>query len=206
MDGLAGRRSAAPRSTTTTASKSFEMKPATAHDRPCEGGEMSKEQQAVVDRYREQQAAKGVAKSSSVARELEKCPVAQQDDTDYKSSEEASHFNFNYQASNMSLTNFDSFPLMTDFSAGNDALKWTDLEQNVVYQIINLLTVNTSHGQSVILSLQKADGSSCSAWACGMLSTELIQNPMVMVSSRMFVLATGKKTSKNGESTIRISR
>ena len=43
------------------------------------------------------------------------------------------------------------------------ALKWTDLDQDVAYQI----TVNIQHGQSVILSLQKADGSSCSAWACG---------------------------------------
>ena len=61
------------------------MKQATAHVSPCEGGEISKEQQAVVDPYREQQAAKGVAKSSSVEqrRALEKCPVAQRDDTVY---------------------------------------------------------------------------------------------------------------------------
>ena len=95
----------------------------------------------------------------------------------------------------MSLTNFDSFPSLADFSAGTaDALKWTDLEQNVVYQIVSSRTVNTQHGQSVILS----DGSSCSARACGMLSTELLQNPMVMVSSRLLVLANGRKTSKNG--------
>ena len=78
----------------------------------------------------------------------------------------------------MSLTNFvdqSAFPSFADFSAGTDALKWTDLEQNVVYQITNTRTVNTQHGQSVILSLQKADGSSCTAWACGMLSTELLQ-------------------------------
>ena len=67
-----------------------------------------------------------------------------------------------------------------------------------MYQIVSTRTVNTQHGQSVILSLQKDDGSSCSAWACGMLSTELLQNPMIMVSSRLFVLATGQKTSKNG--------
>ena len=79
----------------------------------------------------------------------------------------------------MSLTNFVDqleFPSLTDFSASAtaDALKCTDLEQNVVYQIVNTRTVNTQHGQSVILSLQKADGSSCSVWACGMLSTELL--------------------------------
>ena len=102
----------------------------------------------------------------------------------------------------MSLTNFveqlDSFPSLADFSAAAtaDALKWTDLEQNVVYQIVNSHTVYTQHGQSVILSLRNADGSRCSA--CGMLSTELLQYPMIMVSSRLFVLPTGKKTSKNG--------
>ena len=108
----------------------------------------------------------------------------------------------NYLASNMSLTHFvdqSAFPSLADFSAATaDALKWTDLEQNVVYQITNTRTVNTKHGQSVILSLQKADGSSCSAWACGMLSTELLQNPMIMVCSRLFVLANGQKTSTNG--------
>ena len=106
----------------------------------------------------------------------------------------------------MSLTNFvdqldaPAFPSLADFSAAAtaDALKWTDLEQNVVYQIVSTRTANTQHGLSVILSLQKTGGSSCSAWACGMLSTELLQNPMIMVSSWLFVLATGKKTSNNG--------
>ena len=55
----------------------------------------------------------------------------------------------------MPLTNFvdqldspsSSSPLLEDFSAAvtADALKWTDLEQNVVYQIINTRTVNTRH-------------------------------------------------------------
>ena len=111
--------------------------------------------------------------------------------------DQASHFSLNYQASNMSLTNFvdqiSAFP-SSDFNV--TALKWTDLDQDVVYQITSTCTVNTQHGQSVILSLQKADGSCCSAWACGMLSKELLQNPMIMVSSRLFVLVTGKKTSK----------
>ena len=37
------------------------------------------------------------------------------------------------------------FPSLTDFSAAAaaDALKWTDLEQNVVYQIVSTCTVNT---------------------------------------------------------------
>ena len=136
----------------------------------------------------------------------EQCPIAQRDEgiwykvlTIKARSEKAYHRSLIYQASNMSLTNFDAFPSLTDFSAAAtaDALKWTDLEQHVVYQIVNTGTVNTRHGQSIILSFQKADGSSCSAWACGMLSTAAAR-PMIMVSSRLFVLATGRKTSKNG--------
>ena len=107
---------------------------------------------------------------------------------------------------NMSLANrvdqLDPFASLADFSA----LKWTDLEQNVVYQIVSTHIVNIQHGQSAILSLQKADGSSCSAWACGMLSTKLLHNPMVMVSSQLFVLVTGqKKRARLDKSTIRIS-
>ena len=94
----------------------------------------------------------------------------------------------------MSLANFvdqlDSFPSLADFSAGTDALKWTDLEQNVVYQIVSTRTANIQRGQSVILSLLKADGSSSSAWVCDMLSTKLLQDAMAMASSRLFVLAT----------------
>ena len=113
--------------------------------------------------------------------------------------DQASHFSLNYQASNMSLTNVvdqidSAFPSLSDFNV--TALKLTYLDPDVIYQITSTRTVNTQHGQSVILSLQKADGSSCSAWACGMLSKELLQNPIIMVSSRLFVLATGKKTSK----------
>ena len=111
--------------------------------------------------------------------------------------DQSSHFSLNYQASNMSLTNFvdqmDSFPSLSDFNV--TVLKWTDLDQDVVYQITYTHTVNTQHGQSVILSLQKANVSSCSDWACDMLSKELLQNPMIMVSL-LFVLPTGKKMSK----------
>ena len=88
-----------------------------------------------------------------------------------------------------------TFPTMADFNASStsEALKWTYLVQDAVYP-----SANTQHGQSIILSLQKADGSCCSAWACGMLTNELLQNPMVMVNSRLFVRPTGSKTNKIG--------
>ena len=72
-----------------------------------------------------------------------------------------------------------SFPSLTDFSAAAtaDSLKWTDLDHSVVYQIVSTRTVNTQHGQSVILSLRKAVGSSCSAWACGMLVERVAAEP-----------------------------
>ena len=69
------------------------MKPAAkAHVPPCERGEISKEQQAVVDRNRKQQAAidryrEGVVKSILGAEKwralesLAECPVAKRDDT-----------------------------------------------------------------------------------------------------------------------------
>ena len=93
-----------------------------------------------------------------------------------------------------------AFPSLADFNASSasEALKWTDLVQDAVYQIVSTHTVNTQHGQSIILSLQKADGSCCGAWACGMLTKELLQNPMAMVTSRLFVRTTGSKTNKIG--------
>ena len=78
-----------------------------------------------------------------------------------------------------------AFPTLADFSASSasEALKWTDLVLGTVHQIVSARTVNTQHGQSVILSLQKADGS----WGCGMLTKELLQNPMVMIDSRLLL-------------------
>ena len=91
-------------------------------------------------------------------------------------------------------------PSWADINASltSEALEWTDLVQDAVYQIVSTRTVNTQHGQSIILSLQKADGSCCSAWACDMLTKGLLQNPMAMVTSRLFVRRTGSKTSKIG--------
>ena len=67
-----------------------------------------------------------------------------------------------------------------------------------MYPIVSTRTVNAQHGQPIILSLQKADGSCCSLWVCGMLTKELLQNHMVMVNSRLFVRPTGSRTSKIG--------
>ena len=186
---------------------------------------MTKEQQAVVARYREQQD----AKSKQKVRNL--CIVLSNGEhwncwhslvIDYKSlkSEKAYHFSLNHQTRRFRTFNYSmvltyfvdqlSAPgalfsaltssSLTDFnaSATANALKWTDLEQNVVYQIVSTRTVNTQHGQSVILPLQKADRSSCSVWACGILTKELLQNPTMVVNSRVFVLSTGSKTSKMG--------
>ena len=95
---------------------------------------------------------------------------------------------------NGALTDFvdqlNVFPTLTDFNASStsEALKRTDL--------VSTRTVNTQHVQSIIMSLQKADEFCCRAWACGMLTKELLQNPMMMVSSWLFVRPMGSKTNK----------
>ena len=47
------------------------------------------------------------------------------------------------------------FLALKDFSV--DTLKWTDLEEGVVYHIVSTKVVHTQHGQAVVLSLQKED-------------------------------------------------
>ena len=110
--------------------------------------------------------------------------------------------NFNLlNAPSFDVLTSSSFPSLADFSAAmpqQRLIKWTDLKQGVVYQIESTRTVNTQHGQSVILSLQKAAGTRCSEWACGMLTKELLQNPILMLTSRLFIRPTGSKMSKIG--------
>ena len=72
------------------------------------------------------------------------------------------------------LTNFfdhlsdpaPAIPTLEDFntSSNSEALKWTDLDQDLVYQNVSTCTVNKQHGPSIILSLQKADGSCLVLW------------------------------------------
>ena len=91
-------------------------------------------------------------------------------------------------SSSLTLASASSaFPSLADFNASptSEALKWTDLVKDAVGQIVSTRTVNTQHGQSIILFLQKADGSCCSAWACGLLTKELLQNPKAMVTSQL---------------------
>ena len=70
------------------------------------------------------------------------------------------------------LTNFvdqfnapasSAFPTLANFNASSasEALKWTYLVQGTLYQIVSPRTVNTQHGQTIIMSLQKANGLSC---------------------------------------------
>ena len=86
------------------------------------------------------------------------------------------------------------YPALEDFTTV--AAGWKEFEENVVYQIVSTKIVHTHHGQSVVLSLQKEDGTCKTAWVCGMLSAELLANPMLTVNSNLFVVATGEKTSK----------
>ena len=102
-------------------------------------------------------------------------------------------------ASSFSGLTSSSFPSLEDFNATSstlEALKWIDLVQDTVYQIVSTRTVNTQHGQSVVLSLQKADKSCCSVWACCMLMWYV--DGMMMVTWRLFIRPTGLKTSKIG--------
>ena len=82
-----------------------------------------------------------------------------------------------------------AFTTLEDFDTGStsEALKWNDLAQDTIYQIISTQSINTQHGTSLLLSPQTADGFCYSAWACRMLTKELL-----------FVQRTGPKTSKNG--------
>ena len=95
----------------------------------------------------------------------------------------------------VALATVGLFPTLKDFSV--DVLKWTDLEEGVVYHIASTKVVHTHHGQAVVLSLQKEDETGCTTWACGMLLAELLGNPMIMVCSNLFAVATGEKTSKS---------
>ena len=100
------------------------------------------------------------------------------------------------------LTDFtfvDLFPTLKDFNV--DALKWTDLEEGVVHQIVSTRVVNTQHGQSTVLSLQKEDGTSYTVCVCGMLSAELLSNPMLLVNLRLLSLL-GRRRARHREESI----
>ena len=70
-------------------------------------------------------------------------------------------------------TSAAAFSTLEDFDEGSTgALKWKDLTQDRVYQILTARSINNQHGTSFVLSLHTADGFCYTAWACGIL-----QNP-----------------------------
>ena len=75
-----------------------------------------------------------------------------------------------------------AFPALEDFNTGStsEALKWKDVTQDTIYQIVSAQSINTQHETSFILSLQTDDGFGYSTWPCGMLTKELLQNPLVL--------------------------
>ena len=94
-----------------------------------------------------------------------------------------------------------AFPTLDDFDKGvTGALKWRDLVKDRVYQVLSARSIHTQHGTSFVLSLQTADGICYTAWACGILTKELLKNPSMLVDKkrRLYVLPTGLKKSKNG--------
>ena len=96
-------------------------------------------------------------------------------------------------------TGFPTLGYFDDNSSG--ALKWKDLLVNTIYQVRSARSIHTQHGTTFILSLETADGFWYNAWACGMLTKELLQNPSMLEDKqqlRMFIRPTGPKTSKNG--------
>ena len=117
----------------------------------------------------------------------------------------------NFTVSKDALTNFvdhlhapaPAFPTLEDFDAGStsETLKWNHLAQGTIYQIVSAQSINTQHGTTFIQSLQTADWFFYSDWACGMMTKELLQNPMMLEGKRLrlFVRPTGPKTSKNVE-------
>ena len=94
-----------------------------------------------------------------------------------------------------------AFPTLHDFDKGaTRALKWRELVKNRVYQVLSARSIHTRHGTSFLLSLQTADGFCNTAWRCGILTKELLQNPGMLEdkSRRLYVRPTGLKKSKNG--------
>ena len=74
-----------------------------------------------------------------------------------------------------------AFPTLDNFNEDSTiALQWKDLAQDRVYQIKTAWNINTQHRTSFVLSLQTADGFCYTAWACGIRTKELLQNPNML--------------------------
>ena len=73
------------------------------------------------------------------------------------------------------------FPSLGDFNDNSTgALKWKDLLVDTIYQVRSARSIHTQDGITLILSLQTAGGFCYNAWACGMLTKDLLQNPRML--------------------------
>ena len=89
---------------------------------------------------------------------------------------------------------FDDFPAIEEFEQIN-AIPFREVEQNVPFEIVEIMKQPTKNGESTILTLKGRDGTTINSWA-----TSLIEQKLESMKSgdgkRKYILSCGRRTSE----------
>ena len=87
----------------------------------------------------------------------------------------------------------DEYPSTEEFESTN-AIPWREVERNVPFKIIEIVSQPTKKGEGTILVLKKSDGSIIRAW-----TTKLIDNSLKSMKNDggcKYILSRGEKTAE----------
>ena len=89
----------------------------------------------------------------------------------------------------------DEFPAIEEFEQINNAIPFREVEQNVPFEIMEIMKQPTKNGESTILALKKRDGTTINSWA-----TSLIEKKLESMKSddgkRKYILSRGRRTAE----------
>ena len=93
----------------------------------------------------------------------------------------------------------NAFPALNEFKdTQKDAIKFSDLPTQIVYQIKQIKNVDTKSGIGMILELADEQGRFTSVWASSLIQKEL-KNVVIANDCRWFLVSKGEKLAKNSK-------
>ena len=89
---------------------------------------------------------------------------------------------------------FDDFPAIEEFEQINNAIPFREVEQNVPFEIVEIIKQPTKNGESTILTLKRRDGTTINSWVTSLIEKKL--ESMKSDGKRKYILSRRRRTTE----------
>ena len=88
----------------------------------------------------------------------------------------------------------NDFPAIEEFEQINNAIPFREVEQNVPFEIVEIIKQPTKNGESTILTLKRRDGTTINSWTTSLIEKKL--ESMKSDGKRKYILSRGRRTTE----------